>query len=408
MPGSESTLLVPLRSNGSALLAGRPVESVRRRLKTASISFDQIHLEAGVYRLQAGPGGSYSVHEPPRPDEAPRWQTAAQRHAAKATSFGLDMGRELVPGVLAPTVSTIMSSEIEAFWAATLQPFAYELPADTDWIDFVRTRDPAGEMWRLSNEWVEADKQNGALERSVPQIFLRSAVIGDSNRDLAVAAENKMAISMDPLHAEVIAQRFNDERGWAMKGFAVPILFPEVGEWPWEAVAELRRDPNMIRFRAILREVEQEAAAEAAAGGDLETAAHRAYRRHLASAQEAVDSIGAVAHTTLRGFVIGAIIGFATVGIVGPLGVVAGAAAGAVPGVVVDVRNVIRQRKTRGWVAVQQRIDRRVNAGRLTPAHRCNAVRGTGWKAYGSVQATGVRWHLQRLPDRQRLRTSYG
>jgi len=53
MSGNEPTLLVPLRSNANTLLAGGPVESVRRRLKTASISFDQILLEAGVYRLQA-------------------------------------------------------------------------------------------------------------------------------------------------------------------------------------------------------------------------------------------------------------------------------------------------------------------------------------------------------------------
>jgi hypothetical protein len=182
-------------------------------------------------------------------------------------------------------------------------------------------------------------------------------VIDDANRDMVVAAEQKMAISMDPLHAQVPAQRFNDERGWAMSGFAVPVLFPEVGRWPWEAVAKLRRDQNMIKFRAILREVEQEATAEAAAGCDIEAAAHHSFERHLADAQEAVESIGAVAHKTLRGFVIGGIVGFATVGIAGPLGIVASAAAGAVPGAVLDVRDVLRQRRTRGWVGVYQRID---------------------------------------------------
>jgi hypothetical protein len=46
------------------------------------------------------------------------------------------------------------------------------------------------------------------------------------------------------------------------------------------------------------------------------------------------------------------------VGITSPLGVVAGAAAAAAPGAVLDVRHVMRQRKTRGWVSVHQRIDR--------------------------------------------------
>lgn len=391
-------MLVPLRSNGSGLLTGKPVDSVRRRLKHASLSFDRILLEAGVYRLQAGPGGSWAVHEPPPHAEEPRWQTPSRRHAAKATSFMLDMGRELTPGVLATATSTVLSSETEASWEATLYPFVHELPAGADWIEFTRTRDPAGSMKRLSDEWTWADKHNTALERVVPQQFLRAAVIGDANRDLAFAAEQEMAVSMDPLHAQVIGQRFNDLDGWAMRGFAVPILFPEVGDWPWDAVSDLRRDRNMARFRAILREVEQEAAAEAAAGGDVEAAAYRTYQRHLADAQEAVESIGAVAHTTLRAFVIGAIIGFAIVGIVGPLGVVAGAVAGAVPGAILDVRDVTRQRRTRGWVSVQQRIDRMRLSRVLLEARRRQIV-GYG-QGRGGRPGRAVRGRTIRCPCR--------
>ena len=117
------------------------------------------------------------------------------------------------------------------------------------------------------------------------------------------------------------------------------------------------RDRNIGRFRSILREVEQEAAVAAASGGDTEAAAHHAFERQLADAQEAIESIGAVVHKTLRGFIIGGVIGFATVGIAGPLGVAASAAAGAVPGAVLDVRDVLRQRKTRGWVSAYQQID---------------------------------------------------
>jgi hypothetical protein len=144
-----------------------------------------------------------------------------------------------------------------------------------------------------------------------------------------------------------------------MRGFAIPILFPEVGNWPWESVADLRRDQNMVRFRAILREVEEEAAADAI-GGDLEAAAHRAYQRHLADAQEAVLSMGSVVHNVLRAFLIGAVTGFVTIGIFGPLGVVAGAGAGATVGGIIEAHDVLRQRTSRGWVSIQQQIDRRV------------------------------------------------
>jgi hypothetical protein len=351
MPGDESALLVPLRSNGSALLAGSPVEPVRRRLKTASISFDQIFLEAGTYRLQAGPGGSFAVVDPPRPDKEPRWQTSAQRHAEQTSSFGLAVGRETTPGVPAAVMHGVISSEATASWVATLEPFARELPADTDWIGFTRTPEPANNMRRVKDRWDQIDKRNSALERAIPEQFVRAAMIGDANRDLAVAMDQNMAISMDLLHAQVIAQRFNDD-GLAMHGFAAPILFREVSEWPWEASGTCAATRT---WSASARSCDVEQ--EAAVGGDTEAAAHHAFERHLADALEAVESIGAVVHKTLRGFVIGGMVGFATVGIAGPLGVVASAAAGAVPGAVLDVRNVIRQHRNCRWVTVYQRID---------------------------------------------------
>jgi hypothetical protein len=64
----QSGLLVPLRSTGSALLNAKPIESVRRRLKLASLYFDHVYLEGGTYRetvavdTPAARATSYSVH----------------------------------------------------------------------------------------------------------------------------------------------------------------------------------------------------------------------------------------------------------------------------------------------------------------------------------------------------------
>jgi hypothetical protein len=112
----------------------------------------------------------------------------------------------------------------------------------------------------------------------------------------------------------------------------------------------------MTRFRAVLRQVEEEAAAEAA-DGDIEASVQHAYRRHLAAYQDTLPGVGEIAHRTLTGFVICGIAGFYVSGIVGPLGTVAGAALGAAGTTVTDVRNVIRGRRSRGWVALDQRIE---------------------------------------------------
>lgn len=106
-----------------------------------------------------------------------------------------------------------------------------------------------------------------------------------------------------------------------------------------------------------MRGVEEEATAEAA-GGDIEAAASHAYRRHLAAAVGRLDGIGSGAlRSAVALIVIGGAAGSATFGITGPLNLVAGTALGSAAGVIVDVRKILRQRRSRGSVAVHQRID---------------------------------------------------
>ena len=93
----ESGLFVPLRSNASALLTGSPIESVRRRLKFASLYFDYVFLEAGIYKVSAGPGGWFGGISPPMEGEEPRWQTPRRRGAEQRQDFTISVGRDRGP-----------------------------------------------------------------------------------------------------------------------------------------------------------------------------------------------------------------------------------------------------------------------------------------------------------------------
>jgi hypothetical protein len=349
---NESVLVVPLRSNASTLLAGAPVAALRRRLKFASLFFDRLLLETGIYRVNAGPTAASSFIVPPTEDDPPRWQTPADRHARIGKKFTVAFSKDPPPNA---DLHTIVSSEASISWAATLHPFADELPAGSDWVEFVTSVDPSDKVAELVERWAGEDRRNHALERAIPVPFVRGEVIKSANRDLALAAAAGFAVTIDPLHMQVPAQRFNDEI-WKFNGYAVPITFPWVGDLPWEAIAELRRDKNMARFRSVLREVEEEAMAETA-DGDIKTAVEHAYRRHLAGYPETLPSVGAIAHRTLTGFVIGGIAGFYVYGITGPLSPIAGAGIGAAAGTVIDVRDVMRRRRSRGWIALDQRIE---------------------------------------------------
>lgn len=354
VPG-ESCLIVPLRSNAHALLTGASVTAMRRRLKYASLLYETVLLEAGVFRFHAGPGGSFGAVEHGNAGGAARWQTPAQRGADQASSFQLNVGAETSPGVPAAVTRPVLVSENTVAWQATLEPFAAEFPAGAGWFGFVRTSDPAGEAARVMREWVQADQRNPALTAAVPERFVRGAVIGNANRDLAIAAANGMAVAADPLHMQVLAQRFSDDRGWRLAGYSVRVVYPQVGDLPWEAIAGLRREPDIARFRSVLHEVERETAAKAAAG-DVEAAANHAYQRHLADASGRLDGIGAAVRKTLAGIVIGGGLGTATMPIAGPLGVVVSTGAGGVVSAVTNVRDMSRQRRARGWVSVHHKI----------------------------------------------------
>ena len=356
---NESVLVVPLRSNASTLVAGAPVARLRRRLKFASLFFDRLLLETGIYKVSAGPRGASSFIVPPDEDNPPRWQTAADRHAQTGRKFTVGWSEEPPPeGARRAGWSPqpLFTSEATISWAATLHPFADELPAGANWVEWVTPVDRSGEIGQLAERWNRQDARNPALERAIPSEFVRGEVIKRTNSDLAFASAAGFAATLDPLHQQVAAQRFNDDDGWKLSGYAVPLLFPWVGELPWEAIVELRRDKSMARFRSELREVEEEAMAEAALG-DVRAAAEHAYRQHLAGYSETLPSVGGIAHRSLTGFVIGGIAGFSVYGIVGPLSVVAASGLGAAVGTVMDIREVIRGRRSRGWICMDQRIE---------------------------------------------------
>jgi hypothetical protein len=352
VPESESLLVVPLRSNASTLLAGAPIAAMRRRLKFASLFYDRLLLETGIFRVNAGPHGSSSFIVPPTEDDPPRWQTPAERRAGTDVTFVVAVSPEGRPDA---TPRTVVASEAAIAWTATLHPFAEELPQGIDWVEFVTSRDPAGEMQQLAQRWTWADERNRSLERAIPIKFVRETIIKSANRDLVLAATAGVSVTTDRLHFQVVAQRFNDQLGWNLQGYAIPLLFPQVGELPWEAIADLRRDRNMARFRAILSEVEEEATAEAAEG-DVKAAAVHAYMRHLANASGKLEGVGSSVRRTGIGIVVSGAIGAATLPIPAPWGIVVGTGAGAIPTTITDVRNVIRQRRSRGWVALHQRI----------------------------------------------------
>lgn len=355
VPADESVLLVPLRSNASTLLTGAPIVAFRRRLKYASVIYDRVLLEGGVLRQDAGPSLAFSIVESYNPQDPPRWQTAAQRSAASKTPFQLSVGREITPGIPPPVMSAMASSETTISWVATLYPFANELPAAADWVDFITwPRDRPATVTQMADRWTWADQRNAALEEVVPVRFVRDTVIKNVNNDLAIGISAGMTVAIDTFHQRVVGQRFRDETGWVLRGFAVPVLFPDAGEWTWEAIADLRRDQKMVSFRKMLREVETEALADAE-GGDLERAAHRAYER-FREREDPIEGVSVPVKRTVTTMLVGGASGAVALPIAGLGGLLTGTAIGTAAAGVLELSEYISRRRSRGWAAITARL----------------------------------------------------
>jgi hypothetical protein len=354
-----STLIFPLRSNGKSLLAGAPVNSVRGRIKYASLFYDRIVLEAGVHSLAAGPNGFFSSVHPADPNFPPHWQTPAERRQAEARQIVVTVGRQPPAGggaVIAPGVA--VHSDPGIAWESTFEPFTWEMPSAVDWITFTAARSAAAlptAVQELADTWSRADQRNGALESVEPIDRIRNVIIENANRDLAAATVGGIAAAVDSTHAQVVTRRFQDEEGWRTEGYALPIVLPRVASLPWEAIVDIRRDPNILRFRAKLREVETEVGQRAPTEG-LRSAVDRVYIRELGRAAGRVEGVMPPVLRASQVVVFGFGGGLVTQGLAGLPGIAAGAAAGAVAGSILEVRKVLKRKRSSGWLTVHQKI----------------------------------------------------
>ena len=252
-------------------------------------------------------------------------------------------------------MTTVLQSDSTIAWTATFEPFAWELPAMVDWVDFARALRLPTELDRMAKGWTRADERSEVLERAVPEQRTRGVLIANANHDLAMVTGAGHAAAMDTWHAQVLNRRLQDDVSWHGEGYAVRIALPEVGELDWDDILKIRRNREISRFRDMMSDIEAKVAQRAPDEG-LEAAVHRVYKRELARAVGDVEGVAAPFGRAVQVVAFGVTGGLTTMGIVGLGGLAAGAAVGAVAGSVFDVRKVLKRRRSSGWATIMQQI----------------------------------------------------
>ncbi|PRQ08094.1 hypothetical protein ENSA7_22480 [Enhygromyxa salina] len=214
MSSSPRTVIFPLASNAKALLAGGPVDSVRRRLKLCSLFFDRVFVEQGAIHITAGPSGSMTLPVLPSKDGY-RWQSPAtrKRGGEPVRLFVRTEGEPQVPWQLAMQTKTTIN------WCPTFEPFRNELPGESaKWLQFVGVN-PNPQLKLMVNAGLRADQQIEAVRRKLPDAMVRDQVLRGLNGDLAASGLGGVAISVDAQHRQILACRRD-------AGKAVPVCGP--------------------------------------------------------------------------------------------------------------------------------------------------------------------------------------
>lgn len=247
-----STIFFPLRSNARTLYAGPGVERVRRRLKFASLLYDAVWIEAGLWESIAGPRGAMEGWPPT--SEGVRWQTLRERSASKKNNF--QVGFKLSNAPADAPFTGMVNTPVGFHWRATFLPFLNELPPSCDWIAFGEVKENAAHSPAVEN-WIGRDKGDDRLRRLLREELERNIVIESVNRDLGHGIDFHAAVSVDDWHARVMRARVErEEAAPAFGGGAFEIALPEAGSCSREEIAALRQHRGMTSLRTVLRDCE--------------------------------------------------------------------------------------------------------------------------------------------------------
>jgi hypothetical protein len=299
---TERVIFFPARSNAASLVRGMPVESIRRRLKLASLMYDHVYLEAGVTEISAGPGGSFAVSTPPF-SKPVTWQTGHDRRSA-GRSFSIALTAEVAPGVRGSGPAHVaLQSTIGINWRATLEPFADEIP-DAPWIGFAETQPLPRNLDSLSSDWSRRVTQ----EPPTPERdrYSRDAIAKHAAEDFIRGIAGRGSVSMDSTHIRSLAQMadagLHPDYGLAVLNTVVPT----VAGLSWQEIARLRNMGDVIYWRESLVHIAEMIQEEIQGGADFENLVLRRYQSELANANTRAQSAFGAAMPSLFGTLMGA------------------------------------------------------------------------------------------------------
>lgn len=226
------------------------------RAKFASVLFDEVIFETGLYEVTVTDGGSHATRRPAAsltPDDL-----RGSRRIEPGEPFQLAMGVQLAEGIPAPpeAMRVVMAGKVSKHFVAEWHSIVTDAGGVApDWMYGFDTPEtlPTNLREQVDHLDREARGQGAALEPN-----LRSWAVKAFNRDSVLAADLGAAFAVTSLFAPLVPGRGVELSGQGHT--ALDVLVPDLGDAPWEAIAEFRSHPASEEVRELLRALEAEAA----------------------------------------------------------------------------------------------------------------------------------------------------
>ena len=264
----KSRMFFPLRG-GVELFTDPAMPEAVARAKQASVLYDEVVFEPGLYEVSIAQDGSQDGWIPPE-ELTDEMLAHGRRVQTPGTRFSVAMGPQGGDQMFSVINSPLVVAYVSEYHTGILDALAHFSP---DWVKLAtlgsnpfRAGTEPGDLWRRRQR---ADRRDGSFmpeSRRGEGHFRREWIIKAFNQD--IVASSLIGASFNPTSLFVpLAERraFAASAPTAVRldgSDALGILVPNVGGLPWEAVVEFREHGGSAEARAMLREFEERAARE--------------------------------------------------------------------------------------------------------------------------------------------------
>jgi len=259
--GVPSTFLFPLRTNVEYFASPEGYLTLLERIKQASILYDTLVFESGIYTASVGETGSFDLWIPPQDVTEEtlnvEFSPTGGEHYVRMAPTGSDQ-RQVV---LAGPVERRFRSE---FYSVLRDLEAEQLP----WMK-MQTFDLTSEGRNLAHRLRKEDEKNPDLALPEGSRWLKSKILANLSHDLVLIASLRTSASIDPLYAPMLQHKtIGRQRMQPAPGFvALEVAMPNFASVPWETIVQLREKPALVEFRKKMTSIEMMARSALPEGG---------------------------------------------------------------------------------------------------------------------------------------------